>query len=70
MFSIFSIFEAFIKQAPQLLHRCLRAAVFHSRVVCTHDQTRQIELLKYLIAQGQDFRGHIVCSFTCQAGSV
>lgn len=69
-FSIFSIFKTFIKQASQLLHRCLQAAVSHSRVVCTHDQTRQMALLKYLIAQGQDFRGHIVCSFTCQAGSV
>ncbi len=27
-------------------------------------------LLKYLIAQGRDFCGHIVCSFTCLAGSV
>lgn len=35
---------------------------------CTHDQTRQMELLKYLIAQGQDFYRHTVCSFACLAG--
>ncbi len=47
-----------------------QAIFFSFLMFCTHDQTRQITLLKYLIAQGQHFCGHIVCSFTCQAGSV